>query len=97
MPAEPDGLVANVDATLMEQIFDVPKRKREAHVKHYHLADDFWARLKVAEWGAFCYPGMLRNRPARLKLLSSDKAVMTVGASPRCIMVFAGDHDVAAS
>lgn len=27
---EPNGLVARVDATIMEQVFDVPTRKREA-------------------------------------------------------------------
>jgi len=56
MPAEPDGLVANVDATLMEQIFDAPKRKREAHVKHHHLADDLWAGFEIEEWGAIFLP-----------------------------------------
>jgi hypothetical protein len=48
VPPEPDGLVADVNATLMEQVFDVPKRKREAHVKHHRQADDLRAGFEIS-------------------------------------------------
>jgi hypothetical protein len=73
MPPEPDGLVADVDATLMKQVFDVPKRKREAHVKHHRQEDDLRAGFEIPKWAAFCHQATLCNRPARLKLVSSDK------------------------
>jgi hypothetical protein len=56
----------------MKQVFDVPKRKREAHVQHDRQADDLGAGFKIPKWAAFCHPARLCNRPARLKLVSSD-------------------------
>jgi hypothetical protein len=74
VPPEPDGLVADVDATLMEQVFDVSRRKRKAHAKHQRQADDLGACFEVPKRGAFGHPAKLRNRPPRLKQISSDNA-----------------------
>src|SRR6056297_1950152 len=39
MPPEPDCLVADLDAALVQQILDVPEREREPDVHHYRQAD----------------------------------------------------------
>jgi hypothetical protein len=44
---EPERLVAHIDATLVQQVFDVPKRKRKRHEEHHGVADDL--RL-VRKW-----------------------------------------------
>jgi hypothetical protein len=43
--------MADVDATLVQQILDIPKRKREANVHHHGQTDDLGARLEVAKRG----------------------------------------------
>jgi hypothetical protein len=43
---KPDGLMADVDASLMQQIFDIANRKWESDVQHHCQADDLKARLK---------------------------------------------------
>ena len=68
-----NGFMADFNAPFMQQIFDVAERKRKSNVHRHGKAIDFWARLEVAEWGAFCHSARLRNRPARLKVVSSDK------------------------
>jgi hypothetical protein len=67
MPPEPDRLMAHVDAALVEQILDVPKRKRETNVQHHRQADDLGARLEVLEGKALGYGQRLRNCHTRLK------------------------------
>jgi hypothetical protein len=37
--------------------------------------DDLRTGFKLAKWGAFCHPLRLGNHPARLKLVSSDRAL----------------------
>jgi hypothetical protein len=66
--------MADVDATLVQQILDIPKRKREADVHHHGQADDLRARLEGAKSAAFCHPATLIPRPARLNKFSSDSA-----------------------
>ena len=43
MPPVPNGFVADVNATLMQQVFDVPERKRKPDVEHHRQADDLRA------------------------------------------------------
>lgn len=45
----PDGLVADLDAALVQQVFDVAKRKREANVQHNRQANDLRAGFEVLE------------------------------------------------
>lgn len=40
VPPIPHRLVVDVDASLIEQILDVPQGEREADVHHNHQADD---------------------------------------------------------
>lgn len=57
IPPIPYRLVADVDAAFMENIFDVPQRKRETHVEHHRQADDFRPGFKVFERVAFWHAG----------------------------------------
>jgi len=65
--------MADIDAAFVQQILNIPKREREPDVQHHRKANDLRARLEVAKWGAFGHPATLRNHPAWLKLVSSDK------------------------
>jgi len=51
----------------------IAQRKRKPNIKHQSQAHDFRAGLEVTEWAAFCHPTRLRNHPARLKPVFSDK------------------------
>ncbi|MEP4766577.1 MAG: hypothetical protein ABJY83_01640 [Roseibium sp.] len=70
--------MAHVDASLVQQIFDIPKRKRETDVQHDRKADDLVTGFKVLERGRSGHGQKLRNRPARLKLVLSDSAKTSV-------------------
>ena len=66
VPAEPNRFVADVDPALVQEILDIPKRKRKPDIHHNRQADDFETRLEVLEWVAFCHSVKLDHRPARL-------------------------------
>ncbi len=68
------GFMAHLDAALMEQTFEIPKREQEPHIEHHRKADDLGARFEVLERAAFCHLGKLQIRPARLKTVLADKA-----------------------
>ena len=40
IPPETDGFVVDIDATLVQQILDVPQRRRESNIHHHRQADD---------------------------------------------------------
>ena len=42
VPSLAHGLVANVDAALEQQVFDIPQREREANVHHDYEPDHLW-------------------------------------------------------
>lgn len=65
--------MANVDAALVEQILDIPKRQREANVEHHRQADDLGAGLEVLKRGKFCHDRTLAGALPRLKASLSDK------------------------
>ena len=74
MPPKAYRFMAYIDAALVQQIFHDPKRQREPHIHHDRQADDIGRRLEVAKGAAFGHPARLRNRPARLNQVSSDRA-----------------------
>lgn len=41
VPPDPDGLMAHVNAALMQQILDLSQRKRKSDVHHHRDTDDF--------------------------------------------------------
>lgn len=60
----PTRLMADIDAPLMQKIFDIAKRKRKPDVEHHRQADDIRAGLAVLEWVTFRRAGTLREHPA---------------------------------
>ncbi len=75
VPPEPHRPMADLNAALVQQIFDILERQRVPDIHHHRQADDFRGRLKVAKRGAFCHPAKLGVRPARLNQFSSGSAV----------------------
>ncbi len=69
--------MAYVDASLVQQIFDIPKRERKSDVQHHRKADDLRAGFEVLEGGRSGHSQKLRNRPTRLNPSSSDKTLVT--------------------
>ena len=49
VPPEPDGLVADVDPALGQEIFDVAQRQRVSHVHHHDQTDDLWRAVEISE------------------------------------------------
>ncbi len=66
--------MADLNATFVQEIFNITERERKPTIKHHSQADDLWARFKVPEWGVFCHTERLRDHPTRLKLVLSDSA-----------------------
>src|SRR6202034_550859 len=52
VPPEPDGLVADVDPALGQEILDVAQRQRVSHVHHDDQTDDLRRAIEIAEWVA---------------------------------------------
>jgi len=84
MPPIPYRLVTDIDAALVQQILDIPKRQREPNVQHHCQADDFRAALKALEWLRFGHAETLRGGPARLNHNLSDKTTGWI-ASPQSV------------
>ncbi len=59
--------MADVDASLMQQVFDIPQRKWKPDVQHHRKADDLGTRFEILERGRFGHARKLRNLPALLK------------------------------
>jgi hypothetical protein len=70
--------VADIDAAFVEQIFDLPQRKRIPDIHHHSQADDLGRHLEISE--EIARPETLRNPPHRLKPVSSDTALPTFRA-----------------
>ena len=83
--------MADIDATFVQKVFDVAKRKRKPNVHHHRQPDDFGRRLEILEWVAFCHSVKLDRRPARLNQVSSDSTLVrttcnvhAIGTSGAC-------------
>jgi hypothetical protein len=48
VPPKPDGLVADVDTPLSQQILDVTQRERISHVHHHHETDDLRRAVEIS-------------------------------------------------
>jgi hypothetical protein len=44
------AFVTNIDATLVEEVFDIAQRKWKSDIHCNRKLDDLWRRLKVVEW-----------------------------------------------
>src|SRR5208282_3343449 len=49
VPPQPDGLVADVDPALGQQILDVAQRQWVPHVHHHHQTDDLRRAVEISE------------------------------------------------
>ncbi len=68
--------MAHVDASLVQQVFDIPQRKWKPDVQHHRKTDDLGTGLEIFERGRFGHSQTLRNRSALLNLGSFDKAAL---------------------
>ena len=84
VPPGANRFVADIDAAFVQQIFDLPQRKRIPDIHHHSQADDLGRRLEISE--GIAHPETLRNRPHRLKPVSSDTAFS--GSQVRYVMAF---------
>ena len=50
VPPISDGFVAHVDASLVQQIFDIPKREWKPDVQHHRKTDDLGTGFGVLKW-----------------------------------------------
>ena len=75
VPPKSNRLVADIDATLVQQILNISKRKRKTDIHHNRQADDFGRRLEVLEWVAFCHPEKLGVPLTHFNQVSSDSAL----------------------
>jgi len=66
--------MAQFDAAFVQQILHLPEREREPDIQHHRQADDVGAGFEILKWVTFCDSQTLVQRPAHLKLVSSDKA-----------------------
>jgi hypothetical protein len=74
MPGHYEATLPVSTNILLTMPFDIPKRKRKTDVHHYRQANDLWAAVKALEGVFLHHMRKLRNRPARLKSVSSDTA-----------------------
>src|SRR5208337_4456331 len=78
VPPEPDGLVAEVDPSLGQQILDVAQRQRVSHVHHHEQTDDLWRAVEISERIA---DGPILRRPKTPRALGLTKPKSRVGPS----------------
>jgi hypothetical protein len=73
VPPEPHGLMADVAAALLQQVFDVAQPERLTDGHRHGKTDDLRASLEVLEWGV---PGHLgrAGRALPIRPVCSDKA-----------------------
>jgi hypothetical protein len=67
VPPKPNRLMGDVDASLVQQILDIPQRKRIADLHHHREADNFGAGLEVAEDAGITHAARLAALPANDK------------------------------
>jgi len=44
-----NGLMADVDPALRQEILDIAQRQRVSHIHHHHQANDFWRAVEIPE------------------------------------------------
>ena len=70
VPPEPHRLMADIDATLEQQILDLAQRQRIADVQHHSEADHLGRTVEITK--GILHPRRLRDLPRRLKSIYSD-------------------------
>ena len=72
VPPITDRFMAYVDTAFMQQIFDIPKRKRETDIQYHRQSDNFRAALKALERVRFGHFQTSRGYPDALKRTLAD-------------------------
>lgn len=67
--------MADLDPAFVQQVLNIPQRKRETDIQHHGQTDNLWACLEVAKGAAFCHPAKPGRRPTRLKSVSPDSTL----------------------
>jgi len=76
--------VADIDATLKQQILDLAQRQRITNLHHHRQADDLGWRIERAERNGFFIRRKLRTTLLRINPVCFDKA--NPAADPRRIL-----------
>ena len=79
VPPEPDGLMADVDPALGQQILDVAQRERISHVHHHDQTDNVRRTVEISERVAH---GMKLPRPRHPRIWSDTALATTNDKSP---------------
>ena len=69
--------MADIDPSLMQQVFNISERKRKPHIHHHGKSDDLGTGFEIVKRRGFNHPPKLQNHPARLNRVSSDRAKQT--------------------
>ena len=49
MPPVPNGFIAYIHASFMQQVFYISQREWKSYIQHHRKLDDLWAGFEVAE------------------------------------------------
>lgn len=82
VPQKTYRLVANVNASFEQKVFNVSDQKRQSNIQHDRQANDLRRRFEITKWVRFCPPLKLMDRLARLTLILSDNAVEPLENQP---------------
>ena len=66
VPPKTDGLTADVDPALGQEILDVAQRQWVPHIHHYDQTDHFWRAVEISEWAAHGPERHGQRRPEEL-------------------------------
>src|SRR6202050_4880717 len=93
VPPKSDGLMADVDPALGEEILDVSQRQWVPDAHHYDQTNHFWRTVEISEWAAHG-PELPRSEAARRIALTPPRRRQraNTGHSPT-----AGDRDKSTS
>ena len=72
VPPVPHGLMADIDAALTQEIFDLSQRQGVANIRHDCEADDLRRTVEITK--GIVHHQRLRGRTSRLKPIYSDNA-----------------------
>ena len=75
VPPIPHGLIADLDAALEQEVFDLSQRQRVSDIQHHREADHFGRTVEITE--GISHRLRLRNSPSPLKPIYSDGAQRT--------------------
>ena len=49
--------MADIDASFIQEVFDIEQRQRKSDVQHHRQADEFTTRSKVSKWVGLAHAG----------------------------------------